>query len=87
MYPTLKQELRMLMGWTKLKDGIEIAEFEYQSKEWKKPRRMVVVRKNIEILKKATGKLLLWMTRWKISLQFICQLVIFCTASCLCLLV
>jgi hypothetical protein len=60
MYPTLKQELRMLTGWTKLKDGIEIAEFEYQSKEWKKPRRMVAVRKNIEILKKATGKLLLF---------------------------
>ena len=60
MYPTLKRELRALQGWTKLKDGIEIAEFEYQSPEWKKPRRMVAVRKNIEILTKATGKLLLF---------------------------
>jgi len=60
MYPTLKRELRGLQGWTKLKDGIEIAEFEYKSVEWEKPRRMVAVRKNIEILTKATGKLLLF---------------------------
>ena len=60
MYPTIKQELRRLQSWIKLKDGIEIAEFEYQSPEWKKPRRMVAVRKNIEILTKATGKLLLF---------------------------
>lgn len=60
MYPTIKQELRRLQSWIKLKDGIEIAEFEYQSPEWKKPRRMIAVRKNIEILTKATGKLLLF---------------------------
>lgn len=60
MYPTIKRELRALEGWTKLKDGMEIAEFEYQSPEWKRPRRMVAVRKNIQILTKATGKLLLF---------------------------
>ena len=60
MYPTIKRELRTLEGWTKLKDGMEIAEFEYQSPEWKQSRRMVAVRKNIEILTKATGKLLLF---------------------------
>lgn len=60
MYPTLKQELRRLKNWIKLKDGMEIAEFEYQSPDWKKPRRMVALRKNIEILPKATGKLLLF---------------------------
>jgi hypothetical protein len=60
MYPTLKQELRRLKGWIKLKHGMEIAEFEYQSPDWKKPRRMVCVRKNIEVLPKATGKLLLF---------------------------
>lgn len=60
MYPTIKRELRALQGWIKLKDGMEIAEFEYQSGEWKKSRRMVAVRKNIEILTKATGKLLLF---------------------------
>ena len=60
MYPTIKQELRSKKEWIKLKDGIEITEFEYQSPEWKHPRRMVAVRKNIEILTKATGKLLLF---------------------------
>jgi hypothetical protein len=60
MYPNIKQELRSLKSWTKLKDGMEIAEFEYHSPEWKQARRMVVVRKNIEVLTKATGKLLLF---------------------------
>jgi hypothetical protein len=60
MYPTIKRELRALEGWIKLKDGMEIGEFEYQSPEWKTPRRMIAVRKNIEILPKATGKLLLF---------------------------
>lgn len=60
LYPTIKKELRYLEGWTKLKDGMEIAEFEYQSMEWEQPRRMVAVRKNTEILPKATGKLLLF---------------------------
>lgn len=60
MYPALKQQLRSLKEWTKLKDGIEISEFEYQSPDLEKPRRMVAVRKNIEVLPKATGKLLLF---------------------------
>jgi hypothetical protein len=60
MYPNIKQELRSLKSWTKLKDGMEIAEFEYQSPDWKQARRMVAVRKNIEVLTKATGKLLLF---------------------------
>lgn len=60
IYPTIKRELRALRGWMRLKDGMEICEFDYQSPEWEKPRRMVAVRKNIEILTKATGKLLLF---------------------------
>ena len=60
MYSTIKKELRMLQEWTHLKEGIETAEFEYRSPEWKKPRRMIAVRKNIHILTKATGKLLLF---------------------------
>ncbi len=60
MYPTIKYEIGSLKNWMQSKDGIEIAEFEYQSPEWKKPRRMVAVRKNIKILTKATGKLLLF---------------------------
>ena len=60
MYPAIKQDKRSKKEWVQLKDGIEIAEFEYQSPEWKHPRRMVAVRKIIEILTKATGKLLLF---------------------------
>ena len=37
-----------------------IAKFEYRAADWKKRRRMVAVRKNIELLPKATGKLLLF---------------------------
>ena len=60
MYPTIKQELRTQKTWWSLKDGMEITEFEYQSPDWGKPRRMIAVRKNTEILTKATGKLLLF---------------------------
>lgn len=60
MYPTIKRELRAIEGWIQLKDGMEIAEFEYQSPEWEKSRRMIAVRKNTKILTKATGKLLLF---------------------------
>jgi len=60
MYPNIKQEIRSKKEWIKLKDGIEITEFEYQSPDWERPRRMVAVRNNIEILTKATGKLLLF---------------------------
>lgn len=59
-YPTIKKELRSLTNWISIKDGIEICEFNYQSPEWKSPRRMVAVRKNINKLKKATGRLLLF---------------------------
>ncbi len=38
MYPTVKLELQSKKAWIKLKDGIEITEFEYQSPEWKHPR-------------------------------------------------
>ena len=37
-----------------------MCEFDYQSPDWKIARRMVAVRKNINKLKKATGKLLLF---------------------------
>lgn len=60
MYATIKQELRKERTWWELKDGMEICEFEYQSPDWKKSRRMIAVRKNIDILPKATGKLLLF---------------------------
>jgi hypothetical protein len=59
-YPTIKMEVRGLRNWIRIKDGIEMCEFTYQSPDWKISRRMVAVRKNISKLKKATGKLLLF---------------------------
>ena len=59
-YPTIKLQVRDLKQWIPIKDGIEMCEFTYQSPDWKKSRRMVAVRKNINKLKKATGKLLLF---------------------------
>jgi hypothetical protein len=56
----IKRVLRSKKEWTKLKDGMEITVFEYQSSNWKHPRRMMAARNNIEILTKATGKLLLF---------------------------
>ncbi len=59
-YPTIKNEVRRLTNWISIKDGVEICEFNYQSPDWKSARRMIAVRKNINKLKKATGKLLLF---------------------------
>ena len=59
-YPTIKSEVRHLKQWIPIKDGIEMCEFTYQAPDWKKSRRMVAVRKNINKLTKATGKLLLF---------------------------
>src|SRR5271154_2886139 len=53
-YPTIKRELQTQKTWWTLKDGMEICEFEYHSPDWEKPRRMVAVRKNMEMLTKAT---------------------------------
>ena len=42
--------------WLKLDDGIEIADTEYQSADWKKSRRMIIVRQEISKRPKASGK-------------------------------
>jgi hypothetical protein len=55
-----KERFTIAKTWWTINDGMEICEFEYQSPDWKKPRRMVAVRKNIEILTKAKGKFLLF---------------------------
>lgn len=60
LYPTIKDKLRSQKQWWTLKDGIEICEFDYQSPEWKKPRRMIGVRKDMMKLPKSTGKKLLF---------------------------
>jgi len=60
MHPTIKRELRSQKTWWPIKGGMEICEFEFRPPEWEKARRIIAVRKNIEVLPKATGKLLLF---------------------------
>jgi len=42
--------------WLKLDDGIDIAETTYQADDWEYPRRIVMVRQEINIRPKASGK-------------------------------
>ena len=55
-YYPIKRLLAFQRNWWRLGDGIEIAETLYQSPEWAKPRRLIMVRQ--EILKRphAAGK-------------------------------
>jgi len=56
LYTPIKRKLAYQETWLKLDEGIEIAEVEYQSLEWKKPRRMIMVRQEINKRPKAVGK-------------------------------
>ena len=42
--------------WTEVADGIHIAESAYQAQDWKKPRRIIMVRQEIDKRPKAAGK-------------------------------
>lgn len=55
-YPPIKAKLATQTAWMKLGEGIEIADTEYQSPDWEKPRRMVMVRQQIDKRPKAAGK-------------------------------
>ena len=51
----IKKFLVRELKWIPIKYGIEIAEFTYKAIGWKRERRFVVSRKNIEIYPKVTG--------------------------------
>jgi hypothetical protein len=55
-YGPIKVKLATQKVWMKLGEGIEIADTTYQSTEWDKPRRMVMVRQQIDKRPKAAGK-------------------------------
>lgn len=55
-YQPIKVKLATQKVWMKLGEGIEIADTTYQSPEWDKPRRMVMVRQQIDKRPKAAGK-------------------------------
>lgn len=56
MYPTIVQKIFESTGWHPSTDGIDVCSFEFQAKEWKLPRRIVVVRKLKSKFPKSGGK-------------------------------
>lgn len=55
-YGTIQRKIARLKNWWLLDDGLQIAETTYQSDAWEQPRRLVVVRQQIDKRPKATGK-------------------------------
>ena len=55
-YSTIQRKVAGIKNLWKLDDGLQIAETVYQSDMWKKPRRLIVVRQQIQKRPKATGK-------------------------------
>jgi hypothetical protein len=52
----IKYSLTHEKTWTEVTDGLEIAETTYQAEGWEKPRRIVMVRQEVEKRPKAAGK-------------------------------
>jgi hypothetical protein len=55
-YTPIKRALAHHQTWLKLGEGIEIAETTYQAENWDKPRRMIMIRQQIDKRPKAAGK-------------------------------
>lgn len=55
-YTPIKRALAYHQTWLKLGEGIEIAETTYQAENWDKPRRMIMIRQQIDKRPKAAGK-------------------------------
>ena len=53
---SIKIQLASQAKWTEVADGIHIAESTYQAQDWKKPRRIIMVRQEIDKRPKAAGK-------------------------------
>lgn len=56
--------------WMKVCDGLEIAETTYQAATWKQPRRIVMVRQEIEKRPKAAGKKIKQLTLFPLENNF-----------------
>jgi len=55
-YLPVKRAIASQKTWWKLDNGIDISETMYQSPQWEKPRRLVMIRQQIQERPKATGK-------------------------------
>ena len=56
MYSAIKRKLAYQNTWLKLDEGIEIADTQYRAANWEKPRRMIMIRQEINLRPKAAGK-------------------------------
>lgn len=57
-YIPIQKMISLQQNWLYITDGIEICDTTYQSPEWDRPRRMVVVRQKVQERPKAVGKTL-----------------------------
>ena len=57
-YIPIQKMISLKQNWLYVDEGIEICDTTYQSPEWEKPRRMVVVRQKVKERPKAVGKTL-----------------------------
>lgn len=57
-YIPIQRMISLQQNWLYVDDGIEICDTTYQSPEWDKPRRIVVVRQKVQERPKAVGKTL-----------------------------
>lgn len=55
-YRPIKLAMAYQKTWLKLDEGIEIADGSYQAEDWESPRRMIMVRQEINKRPKAAGK-------------------------------
>ncbi|KJJ83182.1 ISEcp1 transposase [Candidatus Omnitrophus magneticus] len=56
LYSTVQSKIESITNWQEITKGIEIAEFEFEHKEWNMKRRYIVVRQSIQERENATGK-------------------------------
>ncbi len=57
-YQPIQKIISGQQAWLVIDDGIEISEVQYQAKDWKKNRRMIIVRQKIKDRPNAIGKTL-----------------------------
>jgi hypothetical protein len=58
LYAPVQHLIAYHKTWMLLSDGVEIAESQYQSPFWDKPRRIIMVRQHLPARPKATGRML-----------------------------
>jgi hypothetical protein len=56
LHAAIQQEIKDLKTWSPIDKGIWVAELDYKAGRWGKARRVVVIRQQVDLRPKATGK-------------------------------